>query len=57
VLEFHNKRLDQLTAEKISALETEDLLLARAKSADKEAYLAALKRVKRSAPLPDDEIK
>ena len=44
-------------AEKISALETADLLSARAKSADEQAYLEALKRVKHADPLPGDDYK
>ena len=50
--------LNQLfIAEKISALETADLLSARAKSADEQAYLEALKRVKHADPLPGDDYK
>lgn len=55
-----NTSLNQLfitaIAEKISALDTEDLLLSRGKFASKKAYLEALKRVKSSKPLPGDEI-
>lgn len=56
-----NTSLNQLfitaIAEKISALETDDLLSSRAKSADEKAYLEALSRVKKSRPIPGDEIK
>ncbi len=56
-----NTSLNQLfitaIAEKISALETEDLLSSRAKSADKKAYLEALGRVKNKTPDPGDEVK
>lgn len=44
-------------AEKISALETENLLVARAKLADKKAYLHVLKKVKKKPTIAGDEIK
>ncbi len=43
-------------AEKISALETEDLLSARAKLADKKSYTKVLKKVKKKKPIIGDEI-
>lgn len=43
-------------AEKISALETEDLLLARAKLADKKSYEKILKKIKKKPPIIGDEI-
>lgn len=43
-------------AEKISAIETEDLLIARAKLADKKSYLNVLKKVKKRPPIAGDEI-
>lgn len=56
-----NTSLNQLfitaIAEKISAIETEDLLSARANSADENAYLEALSRVKAGPVQPGDEIK
>ncbi len=59
--EKENTSLNQLfitaIAEKISAIETEDLLSARANSADENAYLEALKRVKKGSLQAGDEIK
>ena len=59
--EKENTSLNQLfitaIAEKISAIATEDLLSARANSADENAYLRALKRVKKGELLDGDEIK
>ncbi|MFT3741570.1 MAG: hypothetical protein QM752_02685 [Gammaproteobacteria bacterium] len=43
-------------ARKVSALETEDFLAARANSANDKAYLKVLKKVKKNPPLPGDEI-
>lgn len=43
-------------AEKISAIETETLLTTRGKSADEQAFIEALKRVKKTPPISGDEI-
>ncbi len=55
-----NTSLNQLfitaIAEKISAIETEDILRARGNSADEKAYIEALTRVKKSRPISGDEI-
>lgn len=43
-------------AEKISALETEDLLATRAHLANEKAYLQVLKKVKKNPTIKGDEI-
>ncbi|MBN1868158.1 toxin-antitoxin system HicB family antitoxin [Candidatus Sumerlaeota bacterium] len=51
-----NLFITSAVAEKISALATEDILAARAKSARKGAFKKVLNRVPKRKPLPGDEL-
>lgn len=51
-----NQFIASAVAEKVSAIATEDYLLARAERADKDAFQAVLAKVPRCDPLVGDDL-